>query len=248
MGSGTSHGVPMVQCECAVCRSTNPKNHRNRSCFKLDLPQGTAIIDTPPEFRLQCIHFRVKQVDAVLYTHSHADHLFGFDDVRGYTDHSQTPLPIYGDETTLTSLEMIFPYAFRQAPKGISLPRVELMPLDGPFNLLGELIHPIRVMHGKLPITAYRVRNTAIVTDVSYIPPESEHELQGLDVLLLDAVRYRPHPTHYHLDAALEVVERLRPKKTYFIHLSHDYDHDIVNSELPDGVELAYDGLQIPIR
>lgn len=214
----------------------------------LDLPQGTAIIDTPPEFRIQCIQNRIRRVDAVLYTHSHADHVFGFDDVRGFTDHAHQALPVYGDEATLTSLEHIFRYAFTLAPAGLSLPRVELIPLDGPFELLGEVVQPIRVMHGRLPIMAYRVRDLAVVTDVSSIPSEAEEQLQNLDVLLLDAVRYHPHPTHYHMDAALEVVKRLRPRQTYFIHLSHDYDHDVVNAQLPDGIELAYDGLKIPIR
>ena len=208
---------------------------------------GTAIIDTPPEFRLQCIQHRIKHVDAVMYTHTHADHVFGFDDVRGFTDHATTALPVYGDRTALASLEMMFPYAFKDAPAGLSLPRVELIELDGPFELLGETIIPIRVMHGSLPIMAYRVRDVAMVTDVSYLPAEAVKQLQGLDVLLLDAVRYQPHPTHYHMEAALEVVEMLRPRQTYFIHLSHDYDHDVVNAQLPECIELAYDGLKIPI-
>ncbi|MHB1459773.1 MAG: MBL fold metallo-hydrolase [Armatimonadota bacterium] len=237
----------MVKCQCAVCRSSNPRNFRNRSCFLLELPEGSAIIDTPPEFRITCIKHNVQHVDAVLYTHHHADHVCGFDDVRGFTDHAQNPLPVYADEATLTSLESMFPYAFKQAPAGLSLPRVELITIDGCFGLLGEEIQPIRVLHGKLPVMAYRIRNVAVVTDVSSIPTDAEDMLQDLDVLLLDAVRYRPHPTHYHMDAALEVVKRLRPRKTYFIHLSHDYDHDVVNAQLPDNIELAYDGLRIPI-
>lgn len=190
---------------------------------------------------------RIKRVDGVLYTHSHADHIFGLDDLRMFNWIQRQPIPLYGEQTTLDDIKRAYSYCFRETQKGGGKPQLILTPIvpGEVLKLHGLPIMPMRVMHGSLPILAYKLgEKAAYVTDVSYIPPETWDQLYGLDTLLLDATRREPHETHFHLDKALDVVSQLKPKKAYFVHLAHDYDYDEVNATLPDGVELAYDGLQ----
>ena len=245
LGSGTSHGVPMIGCTCSVCRSSNPRNQRARPCILLELPEGNVLVDTPPELRLQCIRFGVDRVDAVLYTHAHADHLFGLDDLRRFNEIRGCAIPVYAEPEVLETIQRAFAYIFLPTPAAGGKPQLELHPIHGMLLLCGARIEPLRVYHGQLPILAFRVGGFAYVTDVSLIPPETEARLQGLQWLFLDAVRYEPHPTHYCLDEALKVVRQLRPQRAAFVHLSHDYDHDVVNASLPDGIELAYDGMVV---
>jgi phosphoribosyl 1,2-cyclic phosphate phosphodiesterase len=250
-GSGTSHGVPMIGCSCAVCRSDNPRNHRNRSCLVVTSDNGeNIVVDTPPEFRLMAIKFGLTNVDHVLYTHSHADHIFGMDDLRIFNWRRTEPIPLYAEDNVLCDIKRAFSYCFTETQKGGGKPQLDLhsvMPGDL-LNLAGIEIRPLRVMHGNVPILAYKFgQKVAFVTDVSHIPEETWEQLYGLDYLFLDAVRRQPHETHFHLDKSLEVVAALKPKQAYFVHLSHDYDHDVTNAELPDGVELAYDGLQVAV-
>ena len=246
LGSGTSHGVPMIGCECAVCRSTDPRNKRLRPSILVTADDGANIlVDTPPEMRLALLASQVKRLDAILYTHSHADHIFGLDDVRTFNYRTGKAMPVYAEPSVLDDLRRIYAYIFKPTQAGGGKPQVELHSIapNQPLLLHGVDILPLRVSHGRLPILAYKFGpRFAYVTDVSAIPPETWPHLENLDLLMLDAVRRAPHETHFHLDAALETIALLQPKRTLLTHLSHDYDYAATNAELPPGVELAFDG------
>ena len=248
LGTGTSSGVPMLGCDCAVCTSNDPRNQRTRPSVLLRLTGGDVLIDTTPEMRIQLLRSRVGFVHAILYTHSHVDHLYGLDDARPFPKLLGRPVPIYCEPTVETDIRRIFSYAFsesaRKLPPG-GLPQLEFHPI-GPgvnFSLLGEQFLPIRLEHGRFQVLGFRIGNLAYCTDVSRIPDESWPLLEGVETLILDALRYDPHPTHFNLEQALEVVERLKPARTYFTHLSHQFDHAQTESALPPGVLLAYDGM-----
>jgi phosphoribosyl 1,2-cyclic phosphate phosphodiesterase len=249
LGSGTSQGVPMIGCECRVCRSSDPKNQRYRSCLHVETDSGFSIlIDTPPELRLAAIKNRVKRVDAVLFTHSHADHIFGLDDLRTFNWLQQQEIPLYAEDEVLDDLRRTFSYIWRETQAGGGKPCLTLNRIvaGSSFEMGDTVVDPMRVFHGELPVLAFRFGGrVSYVTDVSDIPPESRKLIAGLDVLLLDAVRRRPHPTHYHFDKSIEVARDLAARLTYFVHLSHDFDHEETERELPDGIRLAYDGLRI---
>jgi phosphoribosyl 1,2-cyclic phosphate phosphodiesterase len=247
LGSGTSHGVPMIGCDCEVCTSTNPKNKRFRPSVAVENEGKTVLIDTTPELRLQSLAFGLKQVDAVLFTHTHADHIFGLDDLRRFNDLSGQEIPIYGDEATLADIRRIYSYIFNPTQIGGGIPRITLNEVPSSFDLFGMHIESFYVMHGKLPVLAYRFDNFAYVTDTNHIPPASMEKLQNLDLLILDTVRYKPHVTHFGLYEALAVVEELKPKRALFTHLSHLFEHETVNAELPEHVRLAYDGQVIEL-
>lgn len=251
LGSGTSHGVPMIACDCSVCLSDNQKNKRFRSCLLVTADNGSNIVvDTPPEFRLAAIQHKITRVDSILYTHSHADHIFGLDDVRIFNWIKKGALPLYAESATLKDIDRAFRYCFIKTQLGGGKPQLtptEIKPGDV-LNLHGVLVTALRVMHGNLPIVGYKFgERAAFITDVSFIPDETMQQLQNLDLLFLDATRIEPHPTHFHLDKAIETAQALAPKQTYFVHLAHDYDHDEVNKTLPKGIQLAYDGLQVEL-
>ncbi|NLJ80490.1 MAG: MBL fold metallo-hydrolase [Firmicutes bacterium] len=246
LGTGTSHGVPVIGCSCAVCTSLNPKNKRTRSSLWLKTKEASIVIDTAPEFRLQALEAGLKHVDGVLYTHCHADHVFGFDDLRAFSRGAKKSIPLYGNKTTISELREVFAYVFRKTQKGGGKPRVETIIVDKDlFQVKGARVQPIPVIHGRLPILGYRLGQLAYITDCSYIPPASLELLQGLQVLVLGVVRYEAHPTHLNVEQALRLVDKLRPRQTYFTHISHLLEHDKLNKTLPFGVKLAYDGLQI---
>ncbi|MCW3061401.1 MAG: Metal-dependent hydrolase of the beta-lactamase superfamily [Capsulimonas sp.] len=251
LGSGTSHGVPVIGCDCAVCTSPDPKNKRLRPSIVVTTDSGEKLlVDTPPEMRMALLANPMSRLDAILYTHSHADHIFGLDDIRVFNYRQTTAIPIYAETSVLDDIQRIYEYIFKMTPVGGGKPQVELHTLTPgePLTLGGLHVLPMRVFHGRLPILAYKFgAKFAYVTDVSAIPAETLPHLQDLDLLMLDAVRREPHETHFHLDAALEVVAQLKPKRTLLTHLSHDYDHCAVNAELPAGVELAYDGQTIDL-
>jgi phosphoribosyl 1,2-cyclic phosphate phosphodiesterase len=248
LGTGTSVGVPMIGCECAVCRSTNPRNHRYRCAVLITLPQGNLLIDTPPELRLQLLRERVALVHATLLTHSHADHLFGLDDVRLFPKALGGPLPLYCTAEVESKVRQAFSYAFQpenqHLPIGV-IPRLAFRRItEEPFTALGQRIVPIPLIHARFNVLGFRIDDVAYCTDVSQIPPESWPLLQGLRVLVLDALRYKPHPAHFSLNEALEVIDRVKPQRAYLTHMTHELEHEATNRQLPPGVELAYDGLK----
>ncbi|MCA8984745.1 MAG: MBL fold metallo-hydrolase [Planctomycetaceae bacterium] len=251
LGSGTSHGVPMVGCRCPVCLSDNPRNQRTRSSILVRAPEGNFIVDTTPEMRLQLVRERIDLVHAAVFTHGHADHIFGLDDLRQFGFLLDRDIPLYCEEPVAHQLRQAYSYAFAPPDdpgRRGAIPRFEIHRLDEmPIQLLGTRVRPIRLLHGKLRMLGFRIGNAAYCTDVSEIPSESWPLLEQLDVLIIDALRYRPHPTHFNIAQALEVVERVRPRRTFFTHICHDIEHETVSKELPAGVELAYDGLKIPI-
>jgi phosphoribosyl 1,2-cyclic phosphate phosphodiesterase len=249
LGTGTSVGVPVIGCDCVVCNSTNPRNQRTRTGVAVRMPAGTFVIDTPPELRLQLIREKIALVHAAVFTHSHADHIFGLDDLRICGYRLKGPVTLYCEEPTEQQIRQSFNYAFTEPdPKAhhFARPNLEFERIGlEPFSVLGQLVTPIRLLHGRLPVLGFRLGDVAFCTDVSHIPDESWLLLEGLDVLVLDALRDKPHPTHFGIDQALEVVERVKPRRTFFTHVSHELDYDATNARLPDGVELAYDGLRI---
>jgi phosphoribosyl 1,2-cyclic phosphate phosphodiesterase len=247
LGSGTSHGVPMIGCQCPVCTSANPRNRRFRPSIAVESGEQTILVDTTPELRLQALTFGLARVDAVFLTHTHADHIFGLDDLRRFNDLSGREIPVYGDAASLEDVRRIYRYIFTATQEGGGKPRIALHEMPPAMELHGLRIQAFPVLHGDLPVLAYRFEDFAYVTDVSQIPPDSWERLRGVHTLILDAVRLSPHATHFCLSEALEVVRELRPERAYFTHLSHDFDHDVVNAQLPAGVELAYDGLTLDL-
>jgi phosphoribosyl 1,2-cyclic phosphate phosphodiesterase len=246
LGTGTSVGVPMLGCDCDVCRSPDPRNNRYRCAALVRTPQGNILIDTPPELRLQLLREKVKLVHAVLFTHYHADHLFGLDDVRPFPRLLAGPVPLYCTTETEQKIRQAFSYAFARedgSPE-IFLPRLVFRSISTePFTVLGEHVLPVPLEHAQFDVLGFRIGDVAYCTDVSAIPAASWPRLEGLRVLVLDALRLKPHPAHFGLGQALEVIARLKPQRAYLTHMSHDLEHEATNRRLPPGVELAYDGL-----
>ncbi len=251
LGSGTSHGVPMLGCECDVCQSTHPLNQRLRSGALVRTGTGNFLIDTPPELRLQLLRERVSQVQAVLYTHSHADHIFGLDDLRTFGHRQGADIPLYCDAGVEQQLRQSFAYAFdRRLPATHSgaFPKLKCVPLEQlPSTLLGVRVQPVPVLHGALPISAFRLGDVGYCTDCSHIPDSSWPLWAGVRVLVIGALRHELHPTHFNVEQALAVIERLQPERAFLTHISHALDHVTTEAALPPHVRLAYDGLRIPI-
>ncbi len=247
LGTGTSHGVPAIGCRCATCTSSDPRDRRWRPSILLDLPRGSVLVDTSPDLRAQALAFDVTRIDAILFTHAHADHLLGLDDIRRFNEIQGGPVSCYGDRATLVELRRTFAYAFRPGPTGGGVPRLNLFAVEGPFSLAGADIVPVPHMHGTLPILGFRVGSFAYLTDCSAIPDSSWPLLAGVRHLALDALRARPHPTHFSLDEALAVVGRLAPERTWLTHICHDLGHQATSARLPAGVMLAYDGLRVEV-
>ena len=248
LGTGTSVGVPMLGCDCEVCQSTNPRNHRYRCAVLVRTPQGNLLIDTPPELRLQLLREKVKLVHAVVFTHYHADHLFGLDDVRPFPRLLGGPVPLYCAADVERKIREAYSYAFRpeaeQLPLGYVPKLVFQRITEEPFSVLGERVIPIPLVHAHFSVFGFRIGDVAYCTDVNRIPGESWRLLEGLRVLVLDALRFKPHPGHFSVNEALEVIDRVKPGRAYLTHMSHDVEHEATNRLLPPGVELAYDGLK----
>jgi len=251
LGSGTSHGVPMIGCACAVCTSSDPRDRRSRPSIHIDVQDGPSIlVDTSTDLRQQALVNRIARVDAILFTHSHADHVMGLDDVRRFNAMQGGAILAYADERTADELRRIFAYVFTPSTeKGGSLPQIALSGLTGiaPFTIGPATIQPVPLFHGKRPILGYRLGRFAYLTDCSRLPDEAWPLLNDLDVLVIDALRHRPHPTHFTVAEALEVIARVRPRQSYLTHICHDLPHVETNGSLPAGVELAYDGLVLTI-
>ena len=249
LGSGTSSGVPTIGCTCAVCASLDPRDKRLRPSILIRYGGHTVLVDTTPDFRAQALRARMERIDAILYTHSHADHILGLDDVRPFNYRQRQSIPIYAMEETLAAIRRVFQYAFDEAPTESSIPRLNLHALNGePFELFGLEFTPIRLLHGKSVILGYRFGAAAYLTDHSEIPDESKAKLRDLDVLFLDALRHRPHPTHSTVERSLGWVKELNPRRAYFTHICHDLPHESTEAALPANVRLAYDGLEIDVN
>lgn len=245
LGSGTSMGVPTIGCDCKVCTSSDARDRRTRPSVMLEYGGRAVLIDSTPDFREQALREKIKRLDAVLYTHGHADHILGLDDLRPLTFKRESKLPLYADDATAKTIERVFAYAFDSGSTYATRPQVTLHRLNGSLQLFGATFQPLRVLHGDEPVTAYRFGTAAYLTDFSTVPETTMESLNGLDLLFLDALRRRPHPSHSSLDESLKVVERLKPSRTFFIHMSHDLPHEETNRSLPANVRLAHDGLKL---
>lgn len=252
LGTGTSVGVPTIGCGCAVCLSTNRRDKRLRSSVIWGLPEGNLLIDTTPDLRTQFLREGLGIAHAVAYTHEHADHLFGLDDLRLFSFYIDGPVPLYCEPNVERRIRLSYDYAFSNGPQthAGAAPRLEFhtIGLDA-FRVLGAEVRPLRLMHGpNYQVLGFRIGNIAYCTDTNFIPEESFEVLAGVEFLILDTLRHTPHPTHFHLDAALEVIARIAPRRALLTHISHDLEYDQTNSLLPAGVELAYDGLRLPLE
>lgn len=264
LGTGTTAGIPVIACDCATCTSTDPRDTRTRCSATLEFTDDTGterviLIDASPDLRQQVLRERIARIDAILFTHNHVDHTFGLDEVRRFNEVMRQPIPIYADEHTMTALGRVYQHIFSphtniQSSFIASLEPTIIFPYE-PFTLFGLTITPITLMHGKLPILGYLFElphqqppllPLAYCTDVSSIPEDSMPYLERADTLVLDALRYRPHNTHFTIEQAIEAAGQIRPSRTYLIHMTHDLGHASTERDLPDGITLAYDGLVLP--
>jgi phosphoribosyl 1,2-cyclic phosphate phosphodiesterase len=246
MGSGTSMGVPTVGCDCAVCQSSDPHDRRTRPSVLVEYDNHAVLIDSTPDFREQAIRERIKKLDAVLYTHTHADHILGIDDLRPLSyRHRPNKLPLYASPEAGEFIRSMFGYIFDADYKFGGLPQVEPRTISGPVELSGARFEPVPVIHGETQIYGFRFGSAAYLTDHSEIPEASLARLQDLDILFLDALRHKPHPTHSTVANSLQIVERLKPRRAFFTHICHDLPHEATNASLPPNVRLAYDGMKL---
>ena len=245
LGTGTSTGVPSIGCECETCTSDDPRDKRLRVSIIIEHGGRTVLVDTSADFRQQALRFGLKHLDAVLITHCHADHIFGLDDIRPLNFRFGA-LGVYANERAWVDIKRIFKYIFEPTYYGGGLPEVipNVITPGASFCIGSELeITPLEVIHGRLPVIAYRFNDFAYLTDLSEIPQATIDGLQGLDVLVLDCLRFREHPTHLWVDKALEYVDRIKPRRTFFTHIAHDIKHARDSARLPAGIQFAYDGL-----
>ncbi len=251
LGTGTSVGVPALGCKCDVCRSPDPKNNRTRSSILFQLPAGNLLVDTPPDLRQQLLREQIDLVHAVLFTHEHADHIFGLDDLRLFPFRLGTPVPLYCEPKVENRIRTSYDYAFsdREPTHPGATPQLQIEPIDHrPFEVLGVRVTPIPMKHGPhFDVLGFRIGNFAYCTDTNEIPESSMDLLKGLDTFVLGALRVKPHPTHFNLAEAVAVARRLQPKRTLLTHISHDLDHRPTSDQLPDGIDLAYDGLRVSL-
>jgi len=243
LGSGTSMGVPTIGCDCAVCRSQDPRDRRTRPSVMISYNGRHVMIDSTPDFREQALRESIKKLDAVLYTHTHADHILGIDDLRPLTYRHK--LPLYATPRACEFLRNMFRYIFEADYKFGGLPQVDLQPIEGPVELFGARFEPVTVIHGDTPILGFRFGSAAYLTDHSEVPPETLEKLRDLDILFLDALRYKPHPTHSTVEQSLKIVDAVKPKRTFFTHICHDLPHEATNAALPPDVRLAFDGMKL---
>lgn len=248
LGTGTSQGVPVIGCRCEVCQSLDFRNKRLRTSIHVEISGQSFVVDTGPDFRQQMLRENVEHLDAVIFTHAHRDHTAGLDDVRAYNFMQNSDMPVYGRQEVLEQLKMEFAYAFaKDAYPG--LPRITLNKIDErPFEVNGVLVTPLPVMHLHLPVLGFRFGNFSYITDANVIPEETLTRLKGTEVLVLNALQIEHHVSHFNLDEALKMIDRIGPTKAYLTHISHKLGlHSAVEKKLPDNVSLAYDGLQIDL-
>ncbi len=243
MGSGTSLGVPVIGCKCVVCTSSDPRNKRTRASICVQTASGKNIlVDTATELRLQAVRNDISSVEMILFTHYHADHIHGLDDVRKFNQASQGSIVCYANEATIERLKRVFFYAFEHDYHWGAIPHITLKPMPSELRLEEIRVTPIGLLHGKAEVLGFRFNNAAYLTDCSAIPNESMERLKGLKLVILDALRYNPHPTHFSLEQALAQIEKIGSENALLTHLSHEFDHAKVESALPSHVRLCYDG------
>ena len=241
-------GVPTLGCHCAVCTSTDPHDKRTRPSILLQYAGKCVVIDTTPDFRTQALRVGLDRLDAVLYTHGHADHILGLDDIRPFNGRQRSLVPIYGSGPTLATLRRQFSYIFDPSPTISSLPQIQVHELDGPIDLFGVTFTPIHAFHGPMPVLGYRFGAGAYLTDFSAVPETSKELLRGLDHFILDALRYQAHPMHSNVEQSLALAAELKPARAWFTHICHDLGHVTTNAKLPENVRLAYDGLELEVE
>jgi len=252
LGTGTSHGIPVIGCNCRVCQSPDPRDKRLRTAILVRTPETIFCVDTPPDFRTQCLREGIMQLDAVVYTHSHSDHVLGFDDLRRFCELEDKRIPIYGSPRTLGDLARVFQYAFDNSQSFRNYVRPQANVMSGPFDLGRTTIVPVELPHGRAVTNGLIFQRggrklLAYMTDCQTVPPEAVEAANGVDVLVIDALRHAAHSTHLSITQAMEAVEMIQPKKTYFIHMCHDLGHEETEAALPENIRLSYDGLRISI-
>jgi phosphoribosyl 1,2-cyclic phosphate phosphodiesterase len=250
LGTGTSMGVPVIGCRCAVCSSPDPHNKRLRTSALLEIDGLSLLIDAGPDLRQQALAAGLARIDAVLLTHAHADHVAGLDDLRPLNFAQRSAIPLYGTARTLAFIRERFGYAFTNSSEGSTRPALELVEIDGQtaFQICGVTVTPFDVLHGTWTITGFRIGGLGYVTDASTIPAASLAHLRDLDVLVLNALRTTPHPTHLSLNEALTLINELRPRRALLVHMTHDMEHETINAALPEHVRLAYDGQVVEVQ
>jgi len=250
LGTGTSHGIPMIGCDCAVCRSENPRNRRLRPSIYVESESQCVLVDATPDLRTQALRANIRRVDAVLMTHTHADHVFGLDDLRAFTVRDGRKMPIYGSPHSVETIKRVFPYACTEKPAWAALPSFELHAIEPyqEFEVGGLTLCALPLLHGRMTVYGFLFgREIAYVTDCSVVPPEVIAAIRGVTVLVLDALRHRPHPAHLTIEQARSVAEQVGATLTLFTHLCHEAEHDAVERELPPQVRVAYDEMQIEV-
>ena len=250
LGTGTSTGVPSLCCDCEVCLSKDPRNKRLRSSILVRQNSHTVLVDTSTDLRQQCLLYGIREINTVLFTHHHADHVHGIDELRSFNFFNKTKLPVYGNAQTLYHLNKNFSYIFGKTEQvGGGIPQLILKELEYKTYLFGDIpVTPLDIQHGKLIINGFRFKDCAYITDCSGIPNTTREKLKGLKVLILNALGFKSHPTHFNLDQALKAAEALKPERTILTHINHHFDHEKVSRDLPEGVELALDGMKVVVE